>query len=398
MKRLFLLPLALFLLHFNLQAQLPPDEIAALEDLAEAFPTLNWTGTDHCYWEGIQCDVNGNIIAIVIDGHDSVDGLLPQSIGSFPNLVRLAITNSNIFNFSSGYATTFGQLDALEIANFDGNQFGYIPDSLASCPNLKEITFSRNRLQNIASWIGKAVWEDERLDLDVLDVSSNNIHDLNIYVRNMLHDTDVEVYLYDNFLSFEDFDEYYYFGYPLGSEVYLLPQNNYSDTLTIYKLPGEYVYMSGELLNSTLYSNTTYQWYLNGEPLTMPSSGFLSFPMEEEMIGTYICEARNDLFPDWVLWRAPIYLNLTEPIGIAGNAMESQVKLYPNPADDYVFVERPPSLKGTTVILYDTKGRVMGHEKLNRKTKLDLNGLPKGLYIAEIKSGEGTIIEKILKK
>ena len=389
MKR-FILLLTLTFLHINLQAQLPPDEIAALEDLAEMFPTLNWTGTDHCYWEGIQCDVNGNIIAIVIDGHDSVDGYLPLSFGNFENLKRVSVQNSNL----SQLAGTFGALDNLEIANFDGNQFYYMPDSIAGCPNLKELTFSYNRFTTLPYWLGQMRW-DGKMTLELLDISSNEIAHLPASMQYFIYVDDVTIYAYDNYLSFADFDNYFI---PMGENFFLLPQNNFGDTMTMYKDIGEEVaiwaYIDGW--------QHEFQWYHNGEPVPNNPTYYydpLIVEVSEETIGTYTCAATHYLFPSWTLWRNPIYLNLIEPVGINDNARESPIKPYPNPAEDYVFVERPTSSKNeATVTLYDTKGVAVRHEKLNRKTKLDLNGLPKGLYIAEIKSGDGIIVEKILKK
>ncbi|NPA67877.1 MAG: T9SS type A sorting domain-containing protein [Chlorobi bacterium] len=73
------------------------------------------------------------------------------------------------------------------------------------------------------------------------------------------------------------------------------------------------------------------------------------------------------------------------------------VKIYPNPAGDYLFIEI--GFNNSEITISDISGRILFETKTNeRKIKIDLNNYPKGIYIIETKIGKKLFYKKVVKK
>ncbi|MBB4805461.1 aminopeptidase YwaD [Chryseobacterium defluvii] len=70
------------------------------------------------------------------------------------------------------------------------------------------------------------------------------------------------------------------------------------------------------------------------------------------------------------------------------------VKIYPNPAKDTLNIELPENVKNFSTEITD----LVGHSLLKRdnETKINVSGLEKGAYILKIKSGDQTMVRKVL--
>jgi len=75
----------------------------------------------------------------------------------------------------------------------------------------------------------------------------------------------------------------------------------------------------------------------------------------------------------------------------------NEIKIYPNPAGDYLFVET--RFNNSEIKISGISGRILYKTKTNeRKTKINLNNYPKGIYIIETKNGKDLFYKKIVKK
>ena len=73
---------------------------------------------------------------------------------------------------------------------------------------------------------------------------------------------------------------------------------------------------------------------------------------------------------------------------------DKQVKFYPNPVTNFIFIDIPNSKSELTV--YDLAGRiVLSQELVSPSNKISLSNLEKGIYVFELKSDEYEIVEKI---
>lgn len=91
---------------------------------------------------------------------------------------------------------------------------------------------------------------------------------------------------------------------------------------------------------------------------------------------------------------------VNQPVNIADN-LEAKLRLYPNPASDFVVIEADWSYPTeATVIIRDLTGREMFYEKLpksqSHKTQLSLNSLPRGLYLLELVAPNKRIVTKLM--
>lgn len=89
---------------------------------------------------------------------------------------------------------------------------------------------------------------------------------------------------------------------------------------------------------------------------------------------------------------------LSEFSKVVEDKSEWEMKLYPNPADEYITLEIPLGAKGTLQI-FNNLGQLMYQENISQiKTTLPLSHLSPGTYACVIKSPNNTMREKIIVK
>ena len=102
-------------------------------------------------------------------------------------------------------------------------------------------------------------------------------------------------------------------------------------------------------------------------------------------------------------FNAPIITNMVhtlivESLGVGDNSRpENQVVLYPNPAQDLLYVHRAEGVQLEEIRIYDLQGRVV--QKLSGEEEtIQVAHLSAGTYLVEIKSNNGTFTKRIVKK
>ncbi|HCC93001.1 MAG TPA: hypothetical protein DEQ26_01505 [Flavobacteriaceae bacterium] len=75
----------------------------------------------------------------------------------------------------------------------------------------------------------------------------------------------------------------------------------------------------------------------------------------------------------------------------------TKVKVYPNPASDFVKINNPSSEKIESITIGDLTGRTVKYVDTKSST-IDVQSLPSGVYLLKIKTDKGMKIEKIIKK
>jgi hypothetical protein len=78
----------------------------------------------------------------------------------------------------------------------------------------------------------------------------------------------------------------------------------------------------------------------------------------------------------------------------------NNIKVYPNPASDYIFIENNGNFKtNSSINLYDLNGRLILNKVNNdNNVKIDLNGLKAGIYLLEVNNDNGVSRNRILIK
>ncbi len=78
---------------------------------------------------------------------------------------------------------------------------------------------------------------------------------------------------------------------------------------------------------------------------------------------------------------------------------KQEMRIYPNPVEEYCYVEIGVEFKEATIVIYDMTGKLTYQTKtLNSVTKIDTHNLPQGTYIVTAKTENKSITNKILKK
>ena len=104
---------------------------------------------------------------------------------------------------------------------------------------------------------------------------------------------------------------------------------------------------------------TAYQWQKNGLWITGENASELTISNFSEMDnGTYDCFATNPKLPGFFLYTEKVKLKLKTTVS-ADDDMRADVRVYPNPAEDFIMVETE---KPCRMRWMDVEGRVMGLE------------------------------------
>jgi hypothetical protein len=79
-------------------------------------------------------------------------------------------------------------------------------------------------------------------------------------------------------------------------------------------------------------------------------------------------------------------LNL-QTLSIEDNTMDVQIKVYPNPTSEMLYVSHP-QLISFTIIITDLNGRQIHEATIGKEEALDISNYSKGVYIINIESKE----------
>ncbi|WP_188618759.1 T9SS type A sorting domain-containing protein, partial [Cloacibacterium rupense] len=78
---------------------------------------------------------------------------------------------------------------------------------------------------------------------------------------------------------------------------------------------------------------------------------------------------------------------------------KQDMRIYPNPVEDYCYVEIGVEFKEATITVYDMTGKLAYQTQTkNRVTKLNTSNLPQGVFVVIAKTENKSITNKIVKK
>jgi hypothetical protein len=95
-----------------------------------------------------------------------------------------------------------------------------------------------------------------------------------------------------------------------------------------------------------------------------------------------------------VLLKADIILGIEQK----GEAKVQRFKLYPNPADDKVYISSETGVIPDVATLYDFSGRVIFQEKIRPGSPIDIGPLSKGIYAVRISDHKQSQTLKLIKR
>jgi hypothetical protein len=86
---------------------------------------------------------------------------------------------------------------------------------------------------------------------------------------------------------------------------------------------------------------------------------------------------------------------------IEENATPNAIKIYPNPAQDFVIITSNQLIKSNTVVsVYDITGKLISEDvsESNNNFKLNVSTLNAGVYFIQVKNDDGIFTQKFIKK
>jgi hypothetical protein len=188
---------------------------------------------------------------------------------------------------------------------------------------------------------------------------------------------------------------------PLTVAVTVTDSNNYtkSDTATLLVLPLPNANFtltptssnpSQYILNPAGSALLTYTLFVNGVPspligaapylVTFPGNGAYAVCLKALNANTTCSDSTCQ--------------NVNISLGLIGIAKKAEFKIYPNPANDIIYIE---NVEGkATVNVYNSIGQIVKQESINGDSKLNIKNLTEGIYFVEIKSAFGTKTMKLM--
>ena len=113
----------------------------------------------------------------------------------------------------------------------------------------------------------------------------------------------------------------------------------------------------------------------------------------------YIHEASEMMFAG-TYGRSSYKIDISDILNTNDASFLSELKVYPNPASEYVMISIPELENKASVIMYDALGReVMQQEIVNATSiQIDLNDISRGIYYVSISEGKNTVTKKLIIK
>jgi hypothetical protein len=137
----------------------------------------------------------------------------------------------------------------------------------------------------------------------------------------------------------------------------------------------------------TASEGASYQWYLNGEPI----EGEIGMTITTPVNGVYQVEVTN-AFGCSSLSAELIQNNIS-----VNDISAIELRVYPNPSNDRVWLVASESDLGSTFAMFDALGQmVVAPSQINRlHTSIDVNALSPGYYIVRMSNGKqiGLVVE-----
>lgn len=159
--------------------------------------------------------------------------------------------------------------------------------------------------------------------------------------------------------------------------------------ITVREAPAKPVitHEGGKLSSSSITGN---QWFRDGFPI----EGATIQTYEATVAGTYALQVSNECGQSEM---SELYQYLPDTTGVP-EELNKRIRLYPNPADDFITVELPEGLESHFIYLYDVSGKEKKAIAVSKLQKIVINvqNLSKGSYTLRIETSKGAIVRKVV--
>ncbi len=248
-----------------------------------------------------------------------------------------------------GVILDIGRVTSLKLSS--NNLLGSIPDSIKNLSNLKVFWLHNNQL-----WGG-------------LENLPNNIQRENLSI-------------YSNRFDFADLARS-----SLAINENYSPQDSIGNPDSFKKNVGETLELSA---GDEYYNGNVYQWFKDGVIINNQTAQKLEISaLSLSDAGFYYCEAINPQFSELKLTSRKFKLNVIDPTSISDEIDYEYVKIYPNPAEDYIYLNYVNSINNISdlyIIDYLGNKILVKSDLINDNSiRINVSNLSKGVYFIKLR-------------
>jgi len=172
--------------------------------------------------------------------------------------------------------------------------------------------------------------------------------------------------------------------------------NTVLDSLDLWRIGANlpianFNYSGGGTINftNTSTNGVTYFWDFGDGNTSTQQNPNNTYAASNSYTVQLIAYSLDSCFSDTITQN--INVNIT---GIDDLASQEEVKIYPNPANDFIQIET--SLNLISIVIMDATGKII--RNLSGKTKIDISKLSRGVYFIKIIGEENIITQKFIKQ
>jgi len=304
--------------------------------------------------------------------------------GTYPScLLTESTLQVNIGNCGLSGVFPFEAIgSSLGIINMNGNEFTGDIGTFPNAPGTYGINMFNNKITgNFDANIFDKEW------LLAVDITSNNISGLENWSG--FGDRFDRLKVVNNKLNFDDLEQV-----DLASDVTFTyaPQKPLGKDSTYHLTIGENITLNCEAGGSL----TEYQWYKDNEEIDGANeANLLLTDLQTSDVGTYICEATNEDFPDLILVTEEQILDITSS---SNELLEKVPTCFPNPTSGLLEISEVVDI--VAVQIFNSMGRQIELAKdfSDKRMILNLENHPTGAYFVSIITETNQLSLKVFKK
>ncbi len=146
---------------------------------------------------------------------------------------------------------------------------------------------------------------------------------------------------------------------------------------------GQSLLCEGDVMYFTLSDpfNTNIVWYKDGNPIAGQTSQILTVTEP----GTYSVEGAPSECPAFIQNPGvPLVVELCDPSSINGQHDNFDLRIYPNPVRDKLYLYPANKISGADYTIFDNAGREVKKGRLNEDAAIDFSGIKNGIYYLQL--------------
>jgi len=337
----------------------------------------------------------GNLNSLkFLDLHDNqLTGTIPPELGNCTNLEVLRLNNNQLTGTIPVELTNFANLT---IYNLSNNQLsGEIPEYLSNLffqNQANEIDVSYNQFSGAIP----ESWGNLSFLIDGLNLSFNHFTSLPVVNYNWII---TFFHIEGNKLTFEHIESHYQsFMQGWYYFFYYHPQDAMLECIDTALVPG----CSFDIYSGTGGEYTNYKWFRNGE-LILESPYADSLHLTEISFadtGIYTCTASNSLIYFLNLHRQPVHIGIDTGSYIADHAINEGITIFPNPASNWITIEKPCDAENFYLKVSDIHGKYILNQNFKQhkvpNINLDIEFIEPGIYLLLLQMEDKNYITKFI--